>query len=160
LFCWFRTAERGDNPKKLSTFVEDVMDPYGRQDKYLSELKEVDDKMRVDKLNKDAAFSKKVLTELQQTTQLLKNNITCAEQIYSMIEEGRGAPSGQERGTITLKKNNIVRLFGSDIQNPDNIKILFDETATSMRNPDNAETRSIRSDSSNSLIDLDVIGKN
>jgi hypothetical protein len=160
LFCWFRTAERGDNPKKLSTFVEDVMDPYGRQDKYLSELKEVDDKMRVDKLNKDAAFSKKVLTELQQTTQLLKNNITCAEQIYSMIEEGRGAPSGQEKGTITLKKNNIVRLFGSDIQNPDNIKILFDETATSMRNPDNAETLSIRSDSSNSLIDLDVIGKN
>jgi hypothetical protein len=59
-----------------------------------------------------------------------------------------------------LKKNNIVRLFGSDVQNPDNIKILFDETATSMRNPDNAETRSIRSDSSNSLIDLDVIGKN
>ena len=160
LFCWFRTDERGDNPKKLSTFVEDVMDPYGRQDKFLSELKAVDDKIRVDKLNKDTAFSKKILTELQQTTQLLKNNITCAENIYSMIEEGRGAPMGQEKGTITLKKNNIVRLFGSDIQNPDNIKIVFDENASSALNPDNAETRSIRSDSSNSLIDLDVVGKN
>lgn len=160
LFCWCRPEKKGSNPKKLSTFVEDVMDPYGRQDKYLSELKDVDDKIRVDKLNKDAVFSKKILTELQQTTQLLKNNITCAEHIYSMIEEGRGTPAGQEKGTITLKKNNIVRLFGSDVQNPDNIKILFDETATSMRNPDNAETRSIRSDSSNSLIDLDVIGKN
>lgn len=160
LFCWCRPEKSGSNPKKLSTFVEDVMDPYGRQDKYLSELKDVDDKTRVDKLNKDAVFSKKILTELQQTTQLLKNNIKCAENIYSMIEEGRGGHAGQETSTFTLKKNNIVRLFGADIQNPDNIKISFDETAASMRNLDNAETRSIRSDSSNSLIDLDVVGKN
>jgi hypothetical protein len=160
LFCWCKTVDKRENPKKLSTFVEDVMDPYGRQDKYLSELKEVDDKTRVDKLNKDAVFNKKLLTELQQTTQLLKNNITCAEHIYSMLEEGRGVPSGQENSTITLKKNNIVRLFGADIQNPNNIKISFDETAASSHNPDNAETRSIRSDSSNSLIDLDVVGKN
>jgi hypothetical protein len=160
LFCWCRPEKRGSNPKKLSTFVEDVMDPYGRQDKYLSELKDVDDKTRVDKFNRDAVFSKKILTELQQTTQLLKNNITCAENIYSMIEEGRGGHAGQETNTFTLKKKNIVRLFGADIQNPDNIKISFDETAASMRNPDNAETRSIRSDSSNSLIDMDVVGKN
>jgi hypothetical protein len=56
LFCWCKTVDKRENPKKLSTFVEDVMDPYGRQDKYLSELKEVDDKTRVDKLNKDAVF--------------------------------------------------------------------------------------------------------
>jgi hypothetical protein len=160
LFCWCKTVDERDNPKKLSTFVEDVMDPYGRQDKYLSELKEVDDKTRVDKLNKDVVFNKKILTELQQTTQLLKNNITCAEHIYSMLEEGRGGPSGQENSTITLKKSNIVRLFGADIQNPNNIKISYDENAVFTHNQDNAETRSIRSDSSNSLIDLDVVGKN
>ena len=62
----------------------------------------------------------------------------------------------QENGTLTLKKNNVVRLFGPDIQNQNNINISFED-------PDlghNSDTRSIRSDSSNSLIDMDVIGKN
>lgn len=154
LFCWCRPTEKGGNPKKLSTFVEDVMDPYGRQDKYLSEMKVLDEKGRIDKLNRDAAFNKKILTEIQQTNNLLKNNITFTEHIYSMIEEGR-APSHQENGTFTLKKNNIVRLFGPDIQGQNNINISFEDAGLA-----HSDTRSIRSDSSNSLIDMDVIGKN
>ena len=156
IFCWCRPKEKGGNPKKLSTFVEDVMDPYGRQDKYLSEMRVLDEMSRVDKLNKDAAFSKKILAEIQQTNNLLKNNITCAEHIYSMIEEGRAASPSQENGTFTLKKNNIVRLFGPDNQNQNNINISFEDTGLGH----NSDTRSIRSDSSNSLIDMDVLGKN
>ena len=156
IFCWCRAKEKGGNPKKLSTFVEDVMDPYGRQDKYLSEMRVLDEMSRVDKLNKDAAFSKKILAEIQQTNNLLKNNITCAEHIYSMIEEGRAASPSQETGTFTLKKNNIVRLFGPDNQNQNNINISFEEAGLGH----NSDTRSIRSDSSNSLIDMDVLGKN
>ena len=156
LFCWFRPKEKGGNPKKLSTFVEDVMDPYGRQDKYLNEMKALDERVRIDKLNRDTVFSKKILTEIQQANNLLKNNITFTEHIYSMLEEGRTPMRPQENGTFTLKKNNIVRLFGPDIQNQNNINISFED-------PDlghNSDTRSIRSDSSNSLIDMDVIGKN
>lgn len=156
IFCWCRPKEKGGNPKKLSTFVEDVMDPYGRQDKYLSEMTALDEKGRVDKLNKDTAFSKKLLAEIQQTNNLLKNNITCAEHIYSMLEEGRVASPSQENGTFTLKKNNIVRLFGPDLQNQNNINISFEDADFAH----NSDTRSIRSDSSNSLIDMDVIGKN
>ena len=156
IFCWCRPKEKGGNPKKLSTFVEDVMDPYGRQDKYLSEMRVLDEMSRVDKLNKDAAFSKKILAEIQQTNNLLKNNITCAEHIYSMIEEGRAVSPSQETGTFTLKKNNIVRLFGPDNQNQNNINISFEDTGLGH----NSDTRSIRSDSSNSLIDMDVLGKN
>lgn len=156
IFCWCRAKEKGGNPKKLSTFVEDVMDPYGRQDKYLSEMRVLDEMSRVDKLNKDAAFSKKILAEIQQTNNLLKNNITCAEHIYSMIEEGRAASPSQETGTFTLKKNNIVRLFGPDNQNQNNINISFEDAGLGH----NSDTRSIRSDSSNSLIDMDVLGKN
>ena len=155
-FCWCRSKEKGGNPKKLSTFVEDVMDPYGRQDKYLSEMKVLDEMSRVDKLNKDAAFSKKILAEIQQTNNLLKNNITCAEHIYSMLEEGRAPTRPQENGSLTLKKNNVVRLFGPDIQNQNNINISFEDADLGH----NSDTRSIRSDSSNSLIDMDVIGKN
>lgn len=156
IFCWCRPKEKGGNPKKLSTFVEDVMDPYGRQDKYLSEMRVLDEMGRVDKLNKDAAFSKKILAEIQQTNNLLKNNITCAEHIYSMLEEGRAASPSQENGTFTLKKNNIVRLFGPDIQGQNNINISFEDPGLGH----NSDTRSIRSDSSNSLIDMDVLGKN
>jgi hypothetical protein len=156
LFCWCRSKEKGGNPKKLSTFVEDVMDPYGRQDKYLNELKVLDDKGRIDKLNRHSAFSKKILTEIQQTNNLLKNNITFTEHIYSMLEEGRFTAQPQENSTFTLKKNNIVRLFGPDIQSQNNINISFEDTGLAH----NSDTRSIRSDSSNSLIDMDVIGKN
>ena len=156
IFCWCRPKEKGGNPKKLSTFVEDVMDPYGRQDKYLSEMRVLDEMGRVDKLNKDAAFSKKILTEIQQTNNLLKNNITFTEHIYSMLEEGRVASPAQENSTFTLKKNNIVRLFGPDIQGQNNINISFEDAGLAH----NSDTRSIRSDSSNSLIDMDVIGKN
>lgn len=156
IFCWYKPKEKGGNPKKLSTFVEDVMDPYGRQDKYLNEMMALDEKGRVDKLNKDTAFSKKLLAEIQQTNNLLKNNITCAEHIYSMLEEGRVASQSPENGTFTLKKNNIVRLFGPDIQGQNNINISFEDAD----HAHNSDTRSIRSDSSNSLIDMDVIGKN
>lgn len=156
IFCWCKPKEKGGNPKKLSTFVEDVMDPYGRQDKYLNEMMALDEKGRVDKFNKDAAFSKKILAEIQQTNNLLKNNITCAEHIYSMLEEGRVASPSQENSTFTLKKNNIVRLFGPDLQNQNNINISFEDAELAH----NSDTRSIRSDSSNSLIDMDVIGKN
>ena len=156
IFCWCKPKEKGGNPKKLSTFVEDVMDPYGRQDKYLNEMMALDEKGRVDKFNKDAAFSKKILAEIQQTNNLLKNNITCAEHIYSMLEEGRVASPSQENSTFTLKKNNIVRLFGPDIQGQNNINISFEDAELAH----NSDTRSIRSDSSNSLIDMDVIGKN
>ena len=156
IFCWCRAKEKGGNPKKLSTFVEDVMDPYGRQDKYLSEMRVLDEMGRVDKLNKDAAFSKKILTEIQQTNNLLKNNITFTEHIYSMLEEGRVASPAQENSTFTLKKNNIVRLFGPYIQGQNNINISFEDPGLGH----NSDTRSIRSDSSNSLIDMDVLGKN
>jgi hypothetical protein len=156
IFCWCRPKEKGGNPKKLSTFVEDVMDPYGRQDKYLNEMMAIDERGRVDKLNKDAAFNKKILSEIQQTNNLLKNNITCAEHIYSMLEEGRSGSQSQENGTLTLKKNNIVRLFGPDVQNQNNINISFEDAGLAH----NSDTRSIRSDSSNSLIDMDVLGKN
>jgi hypothetical protein len=156
IFCWCKPKEKGGNPKKLSTFVEDVMDPYGRQDKYLSEMTALDERGRVDKLNKDTAFSKKLLAEIQQTNNLLKNNITFTEHIYSMLEEGRATSPSQENGTFTLKKNNIVRLFGPDIQGQNNINISFEDAGLGH----NSDTRSIRSDSSNSLIDMDVLGKN
>ena len=40
LFCGFGIKDIIIDPKKLSTFVEDVMDPYGRQDKIFEETQQ------------------------------------------------------------------------------------------------------------------------
>ena len=42
LFCCGFGQEKITDPKKLSTFVEDVMDPYGRQDKKSRSMKIVE----------------------------------------------------------------------------------------------------------------------
>jgi len=156
LFCWYKTKDVDENPRKLSTFVEDVMDPYGRQDKSIKDAMEAEDRLRSNKTISETATTKKILSEIQQTNSLLKNNITRTGQIYSMIEEGRYPGQRQENSAISLKKNNIVRLFEQDVQTPNNIHISFEDSPNIL---ENAETRSIRSDSSNSLVDLDVMSR-
>jgi hypothetical protein len=118
---------------------------------------EAEERLRCNKTVTDTVLTKKILSELQQTNSLLKNNITCTGQIYNMLEEGRAAAPTQEKGSISLKKNNnIVRLFEQDVQTPNNIHISFEDTPNVL---ENAETRSIRSDSSNSLVDIDVMSR-
>ena len=49
-FCWgYGIKEKIVDPRKISQFIEDVMDPYGRQDKYLKDLKEKEEKIEEDK---------------------------------------------------------------------------------------------------------------
>lgn len=157
LFCWYKTNDTGENPRKLSTFVEDVMDPYGRQDKSIKDAMEAENRLRSNKTISETATTKKILSEIQQTNSLLKNNITCTGQIYNMLEEGRSPVPTQEKNVISLKKNNnIIRLFEQDVQTPNNIHISFEDSPNIL---ENAETRSIRSDSSNSLVDLDVMSR-
>ena len=157
LLCWCKSKEKGEDPKKLSTFVEDVMDPYGRQDKYVREVKAAEDTARADKSRTDAAFIKKIFAEIQQTNTLLKNNILCTGQIYSMMEEGRTPTPIREQTPLSLKKHNVVRLFGPEAASQNNIHISFEDELESTHISDNAEIKSVRSDSSDSLVDIDVM---
>jgi len=167
LFC-DNTINEKDDPRKLSSFIEDVMDPYGRQDKYLKEAKEIDEKKRkkdeeqkkqLEKSQKDNEKYKKMWDEIKKTKSLLKDNISLTEQLYDNLEKGELIKSEKKEyktnGFLTLKKNNIVKLFGYKMK-PDmsNIKLIAEEL---LHHDSDEEKKSKHSDSSNSLMDFDVV---
>jgi hypothetical protein len=142
--CGCGMREENDDPRKLSTFVEDVMDPYGRQDR-LQKTEEATYK----KL--DDTFFKKLLNEFQANSKLLKDNINFTKNIYDRLENGQLTTKAKDK-PITLKKQaHIVKLFGSPYME-NNLSVEIDDFER-----DNDEIKSIRSDSSNSLMDIDVV---
>ena len=162
--CGCGMGGKKNDPRKLSEFVEDVMDPYGRQDRLKKEedkLKKEEDKLKKEEDNiikpKDDRLNKKLLSEIVNTNKLLKNSVQLNKNIYERLENGQVY---NNKDTITLKKvSNVVKLFGfgrqsekDDVQNN-----ISDDIENLNNNID--EIRSIRSDSSNSLMDIDVVCK-
>ena len=172
IFCGFNVDEKVISPRKLSTFVEDVMDPYGRQDKIIKELKEKETEMKKEKeayekeiekkqLKKDDEKLKNVWNAVNKTKVLLKENVNLIEKIYDKLEKGqlndknnksdKNENSGMN-SIFTLKKMpHIVELFGTtnDKPNFDHIKLSIDEIKDN--DIDNEDRKSRRSDSSNSV---------
>jgi hypothetical protein len=152
------------DPRKLSTFIEDVMDPYGRQDKIIEEIKKAEtqnNNNRKQEMNTKYQEDnyKKVWDEVKKTKNLLKNNTSLIEQLYDKLEKGELSQSEQKKNTIFTSKSfpNVVKLFGDDNNKPlfNNIKLNIDEV--NELNTDNDEKKSKKSDSSNSLMDFDVV---
>jgi hypothetical protein len=158
-------GEKIINPKKLSTFVEDVMDPYGRQDKKADDerkkKKELENKQEQEKkelenkiIKEDEKF-KKVWTEIKKTKDLLKDNIELTEDLYNKLERGE---IKNDKEIITLKKFPMfVKLFGFEKKDIDGIKMMIDE----IQEPetDNGDKTSVNnSDSEHEFMDLEVQG--
>ena len=165
LFCGFKMHEQIDDPKKLSTFIEDVMDPYGRQDKYMKEVKEIEErkkkneeeKKQTEKINNENIKLDKLWNEVKKTKYLLKDNIELTEQLYDNLEKGElHKDKLNSKNGFKLKKKNIVKLFGYKTK-PDinNIKLMTEELVNSIDLEE--EKNSKHSDSSNSLMDFDVV---
>jgi hypothetical protein len=164
---WFWCSyfeEKIIDPRKLSTFIEDVMDPYGRQDKIIEEIKKAEtqnNNNRKQEMNTKYQENnyKKVWDEVKKTKNLLKNNTSLIEQLYDKLEKGELSQSEQKKNTIFTSKTfpNVVKLFGDDNNKPlfNNIKLNIDEV--NELNSDNDEKKSKKSDSSNSLMDFDVV---
>jgi len=143
--CGYGIKEKIIDPRKISQFIEDVMDPYGRQDKYLKEMKEKEEKIEEDKKNLLKYF---------------KNNKKIVDCLYEKMEKGEiykeiknCSECADDNNIFVLNKNdienknkigNVIKLRGRD----DNINLNIDDIN---------EKRSIRSDSSNSLMDFDVV---
>jgi len=162
LCCNCVVKQRINDPKKLSLFIEDVMDPYGRQDKNEIELRaqnEMEEKKREEHAKKKEEDKKKLM-------KLFKNNSAVVDNLYDKIEKGEinkqikealseikledvkteDVKTEGERKIFNFKKlGNIVRLGGND-----NVSLNMDDFM-------NDEKCSRRSDSSNSLMDFDVI---
>jgi hypothetical protein len=155
LFFGFGIKEKIIDPRKISQFIEDVMDPYGRQDKYREELKQKEEKEE----KKREEIEKKREADKNKLFKLFKNNENIVENLYDKIEKGEincdsfkdvlKKETEMNNNIINLKKaGNIVKLVGD---NSENIKLNIDEYI------DNEEKHSRRSDSSNSLLDFDVV---
>ena len=150
LFCGFGIKEKIIDPRKISQFIEDVMDPFGQQDKYMKEIQ-----LKEDEDKKIKEQDKKKLLKL------FKNNKNIVDRLYEKMEKGElykyNRKCNIESKVPPLEDNifslenfspkigNIVKLYGYE---NDNLQI--DDII-------NYEKQSKRSDSSNSLMDFDVI---
>jgi hypothetical protein len=166
--CGFGMNEKIINPKEISTFVEDVMDPYGRRDKKVMEeekkKKELENKQEREKkelenkiIKEDEKF-KKVWVEIKKSKDLIRNNIELTEDIYNKLE--RGELKKQDKEIITLKKfPKLVKLLGLEKKDIDinGIKMMIDEIQDHIS--DNGDKMSVNnSDSEHEFMDLEVQG--
>jgi hypothetical protein len=167
--CGFGMNEKIINPKELSTFVEDVMDPYGRRDKKVIEeekkKKELENKQEQEKkklenkiIKEDEKF-KKVWTEIKKTKTLLKDNIELTEEIYNKMEKGQ-LEHKENNEILTLKKFPMfVKLLGLEKKELDinGIKLMIDEIQDN--DSDKGDKASVNnSDSEHEFMDLEVQG--
>ena len=164
--------EKTDNPKQLSTFIEDVMNPYGRQDT-LNKLKEESDKLMLEQekqeeitnrqKTKEDENKKRVWKSISATKTLIKENIKLTKQMYDKMEKGetnKDVPNKTPNKTDTMffnirkRSNEVVKLFGLTDEKPDfeRINLDIDEIKVS----DDDEKRSKMSESTNS-VDYDVV---
>lgn len=170
LFCGFGIKDIIIDPKKLSTFVEDVMDPYGRQDKKnaqelekkeeLERKKEKEKKEKELKVEKEDEKFKKVWTEIKKTKDLLKDNIDLTEELYQKLEAGEFNKEKDIEEIFTLKKiPNFFKLFGMERRDRD-IEHIKMASNTIRENDSDDEKGSIYNDSEHAFMDLDIQGCN
>jgi hypothetical protein len=178
LFCCniFSDKNKKDlnDPRKLSLFIEDVMNPFGRLDEIQKENDKKEEEMKKEKEKEDKKIYKqkrsedeklkKVWDAIGKSKGLIKENINITEKLYDMLEKGElndlKVTQFKQDGVFTLKKiPQVVKLLGLSNEKPDfnNIKLSIEDIHEF--DSENEEKGSKMSDSSNS-IDCDIEGEN
>ncbi len=80
------------DPLKLNSFVEDVMDPYGRQDKLMQDASAKQRKEATEQRKLQKHELRDVRHELRATQQLLHQNTRSVEQLVDRMERGELIP--------------------------------------------------------------------
>jgi hypothetical protein len=175
LFCCniFSDSKKNPNdPRKLSLFIEDVMNPFGRLDEIQKENDKKEEEMKKEKEKEDKKKEKQKICEDEKLKKvwdaiikskgLIKENINITEKLYDMLEKGefkddtKKTTEFKQGGVFTLKKiPQVVKLLGLFNEKPDfqNIKLSIEEI--NEFDSENEEKGSKMSDSSNS-IDCDI----
>ena len=88
VFCGFGIREKIKDPRKISQFIEDVMDPYGRQDKIQEEIKKqsIKDAEKREKEMKKEQHKKD--EERSKLIKYFKNNSDVVDRLYEKLEKG------------------------------------------------------------------------
>lgn len=178
LCCGFGIKEKIKDPREITQFVEDVMDPFGRQDKLQEELNIKIMKEEEIKENYIKTEIKKRDEERKKLLKYFKNNPDIVDILYEKLEKGElyknikycelisdnelekrnkenkiNTPEIKESeikelAPLTLK--NIQNFLGGVVKlGGENIKVKIDEVID--------DKRSRHSDSSNELMDSDVV---
>jgi len=165
--CGYGITEQLIDPRKLNSFIEEVLDPYKKQDIIISEyedykkdlMKKTEENRLLFEKNRiradDIKFNK-INIEVKKTKNLLKENIELTSHLYDKMEKGQ-LNKVEENNTFTLKKMpNIFKLLGTDNKTEvNNIKLQIEKMVEN--DSDFEDKKSIRSNSSNSLMDFDVV---
>jgi hypothetical protein len=147
--CNYMLNKQLEDPKKLSHFIESVMDPYGMRDKEIYE-----DKINDKKFKKSQDKQIKLLCrEIDETRFLVNNNIIKTDEIYNKLENG-------ELCEINLNKNNENKNKKSSITQLPNIFRLGwgggDDNIKLKINGYENRSRS-NSDSTDAMVDYNII---
>ena len=173
LCCGFGIKEKIIDPRKISQFIEDVMDPFGRQDKIQEQLNIQNMKEEQIRENEFKIEQQKRDEERKKLLKYFKNNSDIVDILYEKLERGELYKNikqcelindsektkfnkeseiteleNKDVAPLTLK--NIQKFFGSVVKlGGENIKVKIDEVIE--------DKRSRHSDSSNELMDSDVV---
>jgi hypothetical protein len=165
--CGYGVDEKLTDPRKLNSFIEEVIDPYKKQDMNINEYEEYkrdlikkteENRLLFEKKREkeDGIKFNKINNEVKKTKKLLKENIEITSQLYEKMERGEIYKEPNVSGFTLKKVPNIFKLLGNDNKSEiNNIKLQIEEMVE--RDSDAEEKRSIRSNSSNSLMDFDVV---
>ena len=165
--CDYGVDEKLIDPRKLNSFIEEVIDPYKKQDMIKNDFdeckKDLNKKTEENRLlfekrreKEDEIKFNKINYELKKTKNLLKENIEITSQLYDKMEKGE-VDKEHKDSKFSLKKMPIIfKLLGNDNKAEiNNIKLQINEMVE--KDSDIEEKKSIRSNSSNSLMDFDVV---
>ena len=122
------------------------MDPYGIQDKIDKELKE---NAEIEEKKKEE-YMKKREEEKKKLYKLFKNNKQITDKIYEKMENGEIYQELKDVLNENKQKIGNIVTIGGQGQSLDNMILTLDDIF-------NNEMQERRSDSSNSLMDFDVI---
>jgi hypothetical protein len=166
-FCGYGINEQLIDPRKLNSFIEEVLDPYKKQDiiiteyeDYKKDLMKKTEENRIlfekNRIRADDIKFNKINIEVKKTKNLLKENIELTSHLYDKMEKGE-LNKVEENNIFTLKKMpNIFKLLGTDNKTEvNNIKLQIEKMVEN--DSDFEDKKSIRSNSSNSLMDFDVV---
>lgn len=131
--CNYGVKEKQIDPKKLSCFIEEIMDPYGKKNPEV-----------VTEDFKENYLFKNLCNDVKETKEILQKNM--------ILNTDNSYNTNHEKPYFTLSKiPNIIKLFEKEN------KLNFTSNNEINEIYDIEEIKSKHSDSSNSLMDLDVV---
>ncbi len=166
IFSELGWEDRVVDPRKISHFIEDIMDPFGTQDKIIEEekkkmlleekyFKQQEEKnKRIEELENKRRYKleKKKIEEREAILKLFKHKGELIDKFYDKLETG---DIYKDLEDISIENNFGVPKIGKLVKLDDeNIMINIGNN-----NTDNEDKTSKRSNSSNTLIDFNVVSE-